>query len=438
MLKPFVILNPGHFYPPDPGVVANGFWESNLTVELVNLIAQGLPEYGIDYVIIHSNDLDEICRLANRCGSNVLFVSYHFNSGGGNGGYEDYCYDAKSPANTYRSLLRIEVMNYLRKHEMIDRGAKHKKYDVLSGTIMPAILCENLFLDNLKDASLLSKPGFMQGLADAHIRGLARALGQSKKTKEENPIMSDIFKDVRTDDYALNSIERVSRVGLMVGDTEGTFRPDSPITRREMAIILARQLAYDGSFKEILPSAMPAVVSLVFESALGSGFFVSPDGYIITNKHVASISTTGRMTLIKDGRPNAPVRVVALDQDHDLALLKMDGVTNEPYLKLAASPVERGDHVGVIGSPKGYGDTFTQGVVSHISRPSDPVSGVVDRFQTDAAINPGNSGGPIINENGEVVGVAVAKYVDAAVEGLCFGIHVKYARELLKKNGVGV
>ena len=250
--------------------------------------------------------------------------------------------------------------------------------------------------------------------------------------------MSGIFTDVKADDYALKSIERVSKAGVMVGDVEGTFRPDAPVTRREMAIVLARQLAYDGSFKEVIPAAMPAVVTLVFDTSLGSGFFVSSDGYIVTNKHVASISTTGRMTMIKDGRDNIPVTVVALDKDHDLALLKSGGVAMEPYLRIAANPAERGDHVGVIGAPIGYGDTFTQGVVSHTARASDPVNGIVDRFQTDAAINPGNSGGPIINENGEVVGVSVAKYVAINIEGMCFGVHARHVREFLAKNGVSV
>lgn len=247
-----------------------------------------------------------------------------------------------------------------------------------------------------------------------------------------------MFKDVPTEDYALKSIERVARAGIMQGDTEGTFRPDAPITRREMAIILARQMAWDGSFKDVLPVALPAVFTLAFNTSLGSGFFVTPAGHIITNKHVAQISTTGTMTLIKDGQPNASVKILAVDTVHDLALLKADMGYSVPYLKLSQKDVERGDHVGVIGSPAGYSDSFTQGVVSHPSRASNPVDGVVNEFQTDAVINPGNSGGPIINEDGEVVGVSVSKYVAIDVEGMCFGIHAKYVREFCLKNGVTV
>ena len=246
-----------------------------------------------------------------------------------------------------------------------------------------------------------------------------------------------MFKDVRPDDWAAKSIDRVAKAGRMVGDPGGMFRPDDPITRREMASILDRMMAWDGSFKDVLPDVMPAVIALVFNTSLGSGFYVSPQGYIVTNRHVADISPTGALTIIKDGMPSRAVKVVAISNKHDLALLK-DTVTPPAWLKLAAKDVQLGDHVGVVGAPKGYTDTFTQGQVSHTRRAGNPVSDIVDCFQTDAPINPGNSGGPVINEAGEVAGVVCSKFVSIDTEGMAWAIHARYVREFLAKNGVVV
>lgn len=192
-LTNFVILNPGHFYPPDPGSTANGLREADIVLELVNAIAAGLPAYGIDYAIVRSNDLVEICEEANQYDADALFLSIHVNAGGGTG-YEDYCYSATSEANTYRQLLRIEVMNYLSQYKVIDRGQKHKAFAVLAGTKQLGILTENLFIDNAKDAALLADPAFRKGLAAAYVKGIARALGQSLKP-QVGPTVPEWAKD---------------------------------------------------------------------------------------------------------------------------------------------------------------------------------------------------------------------------------------------------
>jgi S1-C subfamily serine protease len=117
-------------------------------------------------------------------------------------------------------------------------------------------------------------------------------------------------------------------------------------------------MAWDGSFKDILPAVMPAVMTLYFGGTLGSGVFVSGEGHIITNRHVAEVSTTGTMTVIKDGQDNVSAKIISVSALHDLALLKVD-FAPPAYLKLAEADCERGDHVGVLGSPKGYSDSFT-------------------------------------------------------------------------------
>jgi S1-C subfamily serine protease len=236
-----------------------------------------------------------------------------------------------------------------------------------------------------------------------------------------------MFTDL-IEQWSYPDIQRVAKAGLMTGYPDGTFKPQQNITREEMASILSRLLFRDGLFTDILPEIMPSVVLVHAGEWMGSGAFVTMDGHIITNAHVAGDKK--ELTIVKDGRQNMTARVLAKSADHDLALLK---VPDMPLacLKVATKDVERGEHVGLLGSPKGFTDSFTQGQISHPDRYGD-------KFQTDAPNNPGNSGGPAINERGEMVGVVTSKYVDVAVEGIAFCIHAKYVREFLAQNGVSV
>jgi serine protease Do len=152
------------------------------------------------------------------------------------------------------------------------------------------------------------------------------------------------------------------------------------------------------------------------QRAIGSGFVVDSDGYVLTNAHVVNgaqrvqiVVPTGNgdgsLQSILSARTNiVPARVVGVARDADLALLKMDNV------KLTALPlasyrnIRQGEVVLAFGSPEGLRNTVTLGVVSSVARQIDPDSPMV-YIQTDAPINPGNSGGPLVNVDGEVVGV---------------------------------
>jgi len=92
----------------------------------------------------------------------------------------------------------------------------------------------------------------------------------------------------------------------------------------------------------------------------------------------------------------------------------------------------------VVGSPKGYLDSVTQGVVSYPKRPAVPGSDDITTVQVDAAINPGNSGGPVIDGNGEVVGVAVWKFSDASIDNMAFCVRYDVLRDFCRSNGVSV
>ena len=143
--------------------------------------------------------------------------------------------------------------------------------------------------------------------------------------------------------------------------------------------------------------------------SLGSGFIISPDGYVVTNNHVVAPGARGAqvdsITVILPDRKEYTAKLIGRDPDSDLALLKINA-TNLPFVKWGDSSRTRvGDWVVAIGNPFGLGGTVTAGIVSAVHRVTGQ-GGANDRFiQTDAAINQGNSGGPMFDLNGNVIGI---------------------------------
>lgn len=169
----------------------------------------------------------------------------------------------------------------------------------------------------------------------------------------------------------------------------------------------------------------------------GSGFFISPDGYVVTNNHVVQRGGNTVQVTTDDGR-TLDAKVVGTDPKTDLALLKVNEPGTYPYVKLASDPPRVGDWVVAIGNPFGLGGTVTSGIVS--ARGRDIGVGPYDDFlQIDAPINRGNSGGPTFNLKGEVVGVntAIASPNGGNI-GLAFAIPASTVRsvvEQLKEDG---
>jgi serine protease Do len=142
--------------------------------------------------------------------------------------------------------------------------------------------------------------------------------------------------------------------------------------------------------------------------SLGSGFIISPDGYIVTNAHVITAANKGKVesiTVTLFDRKEYIAKVIGSDTASDLAVLKVDAA-NLPFVKFGDSSKARvGDWVIAIGEPFGLGGTVTAGIVSALNRVTGQ-GGAYDRFiQTDAAINKGNSGGPMFDLNGNVIGI---------------------------------
>jgi serine protease Do len=170
--------------------------------------------------------------------------------------------------------------------------------------------------------------------------------------------------------------------------------------------------------------------------AQGSGFFISSDGYIVTNNHVVDHATEVNITTV-EGK-TIPARVVGTDPKTDLALLKVKEGDNYPFVSFATQTPRVGDWVIAVGNPFGLGGTVTAGIVS--ARGRDIGSGPYDDFlQIDAPVNRGNSGGPTFNTSGEVVGVNTAIFSPSGGSvGIGFAIASDVAKSVvdsLKENG---
>lgn len=155
----------------------------------------------------------------------------------------------------------------------------------------------------------------------------------------------------------------------------------------------------------------------------GSGFFISSDGYIVTNHHVVDGAIT--VEVVTQAGDILPAKIIGTDPGTDLALLKVEGGKPFPFVPLGRSQVKPGDWVIAIGNPFGLGGTVTAGIVS--ARGRDIGLGAYDNFvQIDAPINKGNSGGPAFNQAGEVIGVNTAIFSPSGGSaGIAFAIPAK-------------
>src|SRR5271170_4027166 len=160
--------------------------------------------------------------------------------------------------------------------------------------------------------------------------------------------------------------------------------------------------------------------------SIGSGLIVSADGYIITNAHVVALAEKEKevsVTLSSGSKYRA--EIVSADDDADLALLKIEDQTVQfPYFDLSyTSPNLLGETVVALGSPAGYQNSVSHGILSALHRSFTVEDHVYNNLiQTDAAINPGNSGGPLVDLNGGLVGINSAKLSGTAIENIGFAI----------------
>ncbi len=169
----------------------------------------------------------------------------------------------------------------------------------------------------------------------------------------------------------------------------------------------------------------------------GSGFFFNDSGSILTNAHVVAGAKSIEV-ILKDQKEPLNATLVGIDTDLDVAVLKVNSQNQTPYLNLGDSDKSRiGDWVIAIGNPFGLDHTVTVGIISAKGRPLTAGEGANDSqsyqnmIQTDAAINPGNSGGPLLDLQGEIIGINTA--VSANGQGLGFAIPINSVKSILQE-----
>ena len=162
----------------------------------------------------------------------------------------------------------------------------------------------------------------------------------------------------------------------------------------------------------------------------GSGFVFSSDGLILTNAHVIDSSTRLNITLLDGNEFSA--EVVGRDKDSDIAIIKIFGGGYTPVKLGVSGDLKIGQLVIAIGNPLGYQHSVSVGVLSGVGRTMQTPGGqlIDDILQSDAAMNPGNSGGPMINSNGEAVGINTA--IIPSAQGLSFSIGIDSAKEIAR------
>ncbi len=181
---------------------------------------------------------------------------------------------------------------------------------------------------------------------------------------------------------------------------------------------------FDQFFRGLLPPSSRT------SQSLGSGVIIDKQGYVLTNAHV--IAKASRIFVaLPDREDEIEARLVGADQRLDLAVLRIEAREDWPYLPPAHSDdLMLGETVIAIGNPLGLGHSITTGIVSSVARRIELEQGFTGEFiQSDALINPGNSGGPLININGELIGINTA--IARQAQGIGFSIPIDIARRVL-------
>ncbi len=245
-----------------------------------------------------------------------------------------------------------------------------------------------------------------------------------------------------TGTYELRSLERQRALEIL----ERPSLPEPAAAIRVQEDLPPAILQLEEVFQRVSAKVSEAVVYILVRTAVpeghpggrvqgqGSGFLISPDGYILTNNHVVDGATEIQVTL--RNRNTYSASIVGAAPEFDIAVLKI-GVENAPYLEFADDEeIAVGQWVLAIGNPLGYTYTVTEGIVSAVDRPAPPELGLrTSLLQTSAAINQGNSGGPLVNLRGRVVGVNFLIQITllGKAEGIGFAIPARTARFAAKQ-----
>jgi serine protease Do len=232
----------------------------------------------------------------------------------------------------------------------------------------------------------------------------------------------NLYGDNLFDYYVVTSTQYTIHLDT-VQDFVGRGQPAEAVVVRTETVA-----AIPNSMESVVQNAIPAVVRISGSKGSGSGFFVTPDGLIVTNAHV--VQGESSVTVTTSSGKSLQSSSVYVDDDRDLAFVKI-AATDCPVLRLRTFPPNVGSDVIAIGSPLSevLTNTVTKGVVSGIRQLAHGTW-----IQTDTALNHGNSGGPLLNNSGEVVGVNTIKIVAPDVTGINFSLASSEVASLLNSR----
>lgn len=254
----------------------------------------------------------------------------------------------------------------------------------------------------------------------------ATGLDDVEKTGRNEPEMIQNFRDLmKTSSLALAAALTLAACG----NANETKAQDGVFAEPNSRAVPTDAMTMKSSFAPVVREAAPAVVNISAQSlqrsrdpffqmfgggqprvaqSAGSGVIVRSDGVVVTNNHV--IAGAQQITVVLNDRREFAARVLLADERSDIAVLQLEGVSEQlPVLAIdAAEQQEVGDLVLAIGNPFGVGQTVTNGIISALNRTETGISDSGSFIQTDAAINPGNSGGPLVDMDGDLIGINTA------------------------------
>ena len=232
-----------------------------------------------------------------------------------------------------------------------------------------------------------------------------------------------------TEEIDLNQKDTQSKINSLT-DSIGSVSSTQMSLQEQVGEIKATASA---DFSSVIENEIRGVVTIKTDVSQGTGFIITSDGYVITNAHVLSDATVANVFTFNGDVHSS--QLIGHDSEMDVALLKISG----SFFSLTigdSDDVKIGEKVIAIGNPLGLSFTATEGIISAIDR--EGINGLPYYFQTDVSLNPGNSGGPLINSEGEVIGINNFKISGA--ESLGFAFEINHAVEAINKialNEVG-
>jgi len=217
------------------------------------------------------------------------------------------------------------------------------------------------------------------------------------------------------DEYGAINQQNFNEISMVLSQQQSSLQ-------KEISLLKSAE----GDFSGIIEDAVKAIVSVATDKAMGSGFFVNSDGYVITNYHV--IEDGDVINVLTYENEIIPANMVGFDDVKDIALLKVSG--DYEIIELGDSDdLQVGNNVIAIGNPLGLSFSVTEGIISALKR--EGPSGLKEYIQTDVSLNPGNSGGPLIDIEGKAVGVN--NYKIGGAESLGFALEINSVKEFINE-----